>query len=211
MLSKILEHKTYLFIFIIWLFHVSAIIGMSIGYFEWFLPKTPLNILLSFSLLLLLLRPDNRTFGAILVFFIAGILVEWVGVKTGFLFGAYEYGNNLGVKVDGVPLLIGVNWAMLILITGTLASATTKSFIGRVIIGSLLMVVLDFFIEPLAPTFDFWYWEQEKAPLQNFAAWFVVSAILHVIFQKAVKQKNFQYSLHLYLAQLIFFAFFYAH
>ena len=44
-------NKTNLAIGIVWLFHISAIIGMLIGYESWFLPKTPLNLIISFGLL----------------------------------------------------------------------------------------------------------------------------------------------------------------
>ena len=43
------------------------------------------------------------------------MLTEAIGVNTGLLFGTYEYGANLGFKIFGVPLIIGVNWTVLII------------------------------------------------------------------------------------------------
>ncbi|MBK7882949.1 MAG: carotenoid biosynthesis protein [Chitinophagaceae bacterium] len=43
-----------------------------------------------------------------------GIAVEIIGVKTGFLFGNYSYGIVLGPKIQSVPILIGINWFIII-------------------------------------------------------------------------------------------------
>ena len=135
--------------------------------------------------------------------------MEWIGVTYGFLFGEYFYGDNLGLKIDGIPFMIGINWAMLVLITGALASKVKTNWIVKAAIGSGLMVFLDLFIEPSAPIFDFWYWPQGHPPLRNYIAWFFISFVLHLIYQKNIKGGNFQMAINLYLAQLIFFAYFY--
>ncbi|MGA3882591.1 carotenoid biosynthesis protein, partial [Bacillus pumilus] len=36
--------------------------------------------------------------------------VEWVGIPTGFPFGAYDYSPTLGFLVAGVPLTIAFAW-----------------------------------------------------------------------------------------------------
>jgi putative membrane protein len=182
-------------------------IGIWLGYGGWFLPKTPVNLILCFALLVwigdLL---STRKMVVAFVFFLAGMLVEWVGVTYGFPFGEYRYGNNLGPKLDGVPYLIGINWAMLIMVTGSIAAQFIKPAIVKVTIGAALMVLLDFFIEQSAPAFDFWHWSGAHIPINNYIAWFVVSYGLHWIFQAHIRNLNFKFSLNLYLAQLVFFA-----
>ena len=42
-------------------------------------------------------------------------------------------------------------------------------------------------------------------PLSNYIGWFAVAALLHWLFQETIKKINFNFSLNLYLAQLIFF------
>ena len=102
-------------IFILWLFQLTAIIGVSIGFKDWFISKTPLNLLITFCLLILNFRIDTvKKIIYSLSIIIISLFVEWVGVKYGFLFGEYKYGHNLGYKIDGVPLLIGVNWLLLL-------------------------------------------------------------------------------------------------
>ena len=115
-------------IFLIWLFQISGLIGISVGFSEWFLTKTWVNLSLVFLITLLLFPIDSRKKALISgFFFLAGMGVEWVGVHYEFLFGSYYYGENLGWKTDGVPLLIGANWKILTLITGCLATHFFKN------------------------------------------------------------------------------------
>jgi bisanhydrobacterioruberin hydratase len=92
-------------IFTIWLFQISAIIGISLGYYDWFISKTPLNLIIT-ALLLIIHYPIDSFKKVAFGFFIFtfSLLIEWIGVHFGFLFGSYEYGKNLGIKLDGVPL-----------------------------------------------------------------------------------------------------------
>ena len=96
MIQALTQHshkKTILYssIGIIWLFQVSAIIGITLGYQDWFITKTPMNLIIVISLLVWN-YPINTVTKALVVlsFFSAGMLAEWVGVHYVFLFGAQE-------------------------------------------------------------------------------------------------------------------------
>ncbi len=205
-ISSILS-KNHLPVGLIWLFHISGIIGIFLGFTDWFLEKTPLNLGICFILLLLAwpLKSLSQV-GVVYSFFAVGMFAEWCGVHYGFPFGNYTYGENLGIKLDGVPLLIGVNWAMLVLITGSIASKFVTRTWVKVLLGSFLMVFIDFFIEPNAANLGFWYWKNGFIPPSNYVGWLAISAMLHVVFQRTIKEINFQFSINLYIAQLIFFA-----
>ncbi|MEM6525156.1 MAG: carotenoid biosynthesis protein [Bacteroidota bacterium] len=196
----------------IWLFQISAIIGISLGHQEWFITKTPLNLIIAISLLILNYPIKTASKGLVVAsFFVTGMLAEWVGVHYDFLFGAYYYGSNLGIKLDGVPLIIGINWAVLTLITGTIAHHFSKNLILRIVIGAFLMVFLDFFLEVSAPKFDFWHWGMGHAPIRNFTTWFILATALQWVLQKTKTIGNLAFSIHLYLAQLVFFIYFYVY
>lgn len=197
-------------IFIIWLFHLTAVIGVSIGYEDWFVSKTPINLSL-ISLLLLWSFPEKSLrFGmAIGAFFLGGMILEWLGVHYGLFFGNYEYGNNLGPKVSGIPWFIGINWAALTIASASIASSVLKNKIARILLGAGLMVFLDFFLEQSAPIFDFWFFENGVVPLKNYIAWFVISLLFNFIYQSANLKGNSKISYHLYIAQLLFFVYFY--
>ena len=198
-------------VFTIWLFHLSGVIGISLGFEQWFISLTPINLTLM-MLLLVFNGPMNLIMLlGIISFGLIGFFIESIGVASGFPFGAYSYGENLGWKVIGVPLLIGVNWSMLVLITSEIAQQMHKKKAVVVLIAALLMVLLDFFLEMSAPPFDFWTFEGGVAPLQNYIAWFVVAISLHVLSWRLKVTANRTISIHLYLAQLFFFIYFYVY
>ncbi|MEO0551786.1 MAG: carotenoid biosynthesis protein [Bacteroidota bacterium] len=211
-LEQFKRHKKLFSIIVIWLFQVSGIVGISLGFEDWFITKTPLNLTIV-TVLLLWNYPLNSPFKIIiaLIFFSAGMMAEWIGVHYDFLFGAYHYGDNLGIKIDGVPIIIGLNWAILALITGTIARNITKHQILQIVFGALLMVFLDFFLEVSAPKFDFWYWQIGHAPVRNFITWFLLAALLQWILQSSKIIGNLSFSVHLYLAQLTFLMYFYGY
>ena len=104
---------------LIWLFHFSGLLGILFIDRELFLETTPVNLFITIVLLFVNLPDVNKNvLLAAVVAFLVGMAVELLGVNYGLIFGQYVYGDNLGVKVGGVPLLIGANWVMLTFITG---------------------------------------------------------------------------------------------
>lgn len=197
-------------VFIIWLFVISALIGIYLGFEEWFIPKTPLNLLIGFGLLLINL--DFRSTKAKLAFvaaFIVGMGVEILGVATGDIFGVYHYGNNMGPKIMEVPFMIGLYWAVLVSITSMMVRSISDNAWIASIFGALAMVILDIFMEVMAGRFDFWHFADHIVPLQNYITWFIVSYFLHIIAFYCIPQKGISYSWHLYMSQMIFFIFSY--
>ena len=91
-------------IIIIWIFHLTGIFGILYGNSEWFINLTPLNLSVSFFLLVFVNKNYFKTIIFILICFFVGMISEILGVNYGFIFGNYEYGNALGYRVFGVPL-----------------------------------------------------------------------------------------------------------
>ena len=201
-------HMINIAIGIIWLFHISGIIGITIGFKDWFLTKTPLNLVICL-LLFVLIFPINsiKRISLFLLFFVMGMFAEWLGVNYGLLFGDYVYGNNFGPKLDGVPWLIGCFWALLACITSAILSNLNIAAWGKAMLASGLMVVLDFLMEQNAPNFDFWQFNGHP-PLQNYITWFILGLLMQYIIQRFAFKGNRTISLHLYLAQLTFFGYF---
>ena len=52
---------------------------------------------------------------------IAGWFLEVQGVRTGQIFGVYSYGKTLGFKLINVPITIGLNWLVLVLLPAALS------------------------------------------------------------------------------------------
>ncbi|MFY9215299.1 MAG: carotenoid biosynthesis protein, partial [Flavobacteriaceae bacterium] len=124
---------------------------------------------------------------------------------TSWLFGSYYYGENLGVKVGGVPLLIGINWAVLSLISADLVRKLNSAKYYKALLASCLMVGLDLLMEYAAPSLDFWYFDGGIAPIKNYLSWFAVAFIIQLIINDSYTHGNRKYSLHLLLSQYAFF------
>ena len=195
-------------VFIIWLFHLCGMVGISYGNKEFFLAFTPINLFISFVLLFVNQKQleSKELKSAFLIFFI-GMMSEILGVNYGLIFGDYVYLDNLGVKILGVPVLIGVNWIILTYITGSLSSFIFKNKYVSILMGAILMIALDLLIEPVAPLLGFWIFDLPEVPLQNYIGWFVIGLITQVIFQSKIVEKEFTFSTHLLIVNAIFFAF----
>jgi bisanhydrobacterioruberin hydratase len=134
-----------------------------------------------------------------------GYLIEVIGVASGALFGQYQYGNTLGYKLVNVPLLIGINWLLLIFAAyGVMSTFFNKAW-QIAFCGALLLTLLDIAIEPVAIKLDFWSWQGEKIPLQNYLMWFLVSFLLLLLVYLFRVEINGRFSFVLMGAQLVFF------
>lgn len=193
---------------IIILFHLVGLTGLLIPSLRpQFLQLVPYHLLLMLAVIIFSHQNAHKRF---LLFigctFIGGYGVEWVGVNTHLLFGHYQYGKTLGLQLDNVPLIIGVNWFLLIYSTGVLLQRSRlKSMFLRVIAGALLLVLLDMLIEPVAIRLDYWHWTNNIIPLSNYICWFFVSAFMLVLFERLRFKQQGMVAPVLLITQFVFF------
>lgn len=129
-------------------------------------------------------QPGSKTAWPIALFIaLMAYVVEIAAVKTGLLFGRFEYGDVLGWKFFEVPPIIGIYW--LILVWGGYSMAfSLKLPVGlRWLVAASLITLLDVLIEPVAEHYGVWTWDNGIIPFQNYIGWFVLSAILSIIFE----------------------------
>lgn len=168
---------------------------------------TPFHLLLTAGLLFWFHKGWNKAF---LFFcaaaFLVGFGVEVLGVHTGAVFGEYWYGGAFGPKVLEVPLLIGLNWLVLVYCCGVLCERLPLALPLKASLGAALMVGLDFLIEPISAQYDFWYWQDNIIPTQNFVAWYITAYLLLVLFYALPLQRRNFLARPIYIMQLFFFA-----
>ncbi len=138
--------------------------------------------------------------------------IEWLGVRTGSIFGAYVYGQTLRPSVGGVPISIGCAWFVVLIASNAVAQKIApKSLIGNTFklafLVAALMVCFDLLMEPAAGTLDYWVWEDNHIPLQNYLAWFGLSFVFATMgLQTGLFHRQLpQIAIHAYFAQLIYF------
>lgn len=118
---------------------------------------------------------ETKFFAYLLIIFFTTIAIEAIGTTTGLIFGQYYYGQVLGFKVFEVPLIIGLNWVVVILGSTYLASRVTKNKFLLASLAGLIAVFFDFFLEPNAIKLGYWTWPNNIIPLQNYVAWFFIT------------------------------------
>lgn len=178
--------KELFLIGILLIFYTVGTVGILLPeHTSYFLSLSFFNLLLSFTILLFARKSRYGQFiFFLLLCYVTGMTVELIGTKTGLLFGNYSYGSNLGTKVNGVPLVIGVNWGILVVTSASIVNHFKASLWVKIIAAALLMTLLDVLMEPVAMESDFWNWSDGTIPFYNFACWFLIALPLQGIYFK---------------------------
>ena len=188
--------------------HTAGAIGLlmpvSRPWFQW---ATPFHLLLTLVLLLYFHRDWRSSFGLFAgSILLLGYWIEVLGVHTSLIFGAYVYDTTLGWKVLEVPLMIAVNWLLLTYLCGSACSSLPTKKAAKIVVASLLMVALDYLIEPVAIAYDFWHWMSPTPPLHNYLGWLVVALLAQVLFFMLPFHKTNSLARPLLLIQVLFFS-----
>lgn len=174
---------------------------------QFFIGLIPYVLLMSF-LVILLFHEGSSVKKTILVLFaicISGFLIEVIGVKTRMVFGNYHYGNGLGIKLLNTPLMIGINWVMLVYCSSSVVERFSIHPVIKIIGASILMLIYDIIVEHIAPVIDMWYWYNNIVPLKNYLAWFFIAVFFQIIVELySIKIKN-QIALIIFVCQTLFF------
>ena len=131
-----------------------------------------------------------------LLTFVFAFIVEAIGLSSGIIFGSYEYCDQLGAKVFGVPAIIPLAWTMFAYLAWLLArticthtdSPVTRS-IARILVGAFTMTTWDLFLDPQMVSAGYWRWTDIGMLLpgtygigiHNYAGWFAASTVLMLL------------------------------
>lgn len=199
------RYKSSLLILLLIIFYTVGTIGLLSENRSSFLELSFLNLAISFLILILgRITHSIRFYVFCVVGFFIGMGAEWLGVHTGYLFGDYVYGKNLGPLWSGVPLIIGINWIMLTIIAAAVVAKLKSHWLLKAFLATLLMLSLDLLIEPVAIESDYWTWNG-AIPVSNFIGWFLVALLLQILyFGNRLNEPN-KVAVVLFFIQLVFF------
>jgi putative membrane protein len=205
---------------LLWVYGVG-LAGMLLPFSrELFMIITPLNLLFAALFLFWGRWPARQVIFTGLFVAVASFFIEAIGTNTGKIFGVYSYGRTLGPALLNTPLIIGLNWFLLIYCTNVisrllwkrLSKVSERSRNGLpeslfvIFTGSLLMVVYDLFLEPAAMRLDMWYWECGVIPFRNYAGWFFFSVLFHTVIRLWGEEEPNGRAVPLFAVQVGFFA-----
>jgi bisanhydrobacterioruberin hydratase len=204
------------------LFHIIGFIGIAFVKSEFIIKSTPFNLLLMFGLLIWTQEDKKKSFWIFLTAIVLlGFVLEIVGVNTQLLFGAYSYGKVLGYQLYNVPIVIGVNWFIIIYCCGisihsllsklankitnegAMPQATLKT-LSVIVDGATLAVFFDWLMEPVATGLGYWQWKG-AIPLYNYICWFFIATVMLFLFHLFPFNKKNKFAVHLLLIQALFF------
>jgi putative membrane protein len=189
------------------LFYFFGLLGMSLdSYRDLFLTFTPLNLLITLIVFYKVNQDSSKRFLLLsFLVFLIGFSVEAIGVATGVLFGNYAYGDPFGFKVFETPLTIGVNWLFLSFCSHGIVQSFTKKALWLILLPAILMTSLDFLVEPVAMKLNFWNWENDIIPIQNYVMWFITSVFIHGLIYFFNPKINTKISFVIMGVQIVFF------
>ncbi len=122
------------------------------------------------------------------------LLLETLGVATGWVYGAYHYTDKLGPRFLGlVPYLIPAAWFMALYPATVIAErALPRHWSPRwqrwalPFLAGMVMTAWDLVMDPLMTSAQHWVWEQPGAyfgiPLHNFLGWWGTTALVVAAF-----------------------------
>lgn len=171
------------------------------------LALTPLTLLITSAVVIVSLTKEKNTkiIYWLIFFYAITFIIEVLGVKTELIFGSYSYGNTLGLKVFNVPLIIGINWVLIILGAIGIARRLTKNIKLIPFITAALAVAFDIILEPVAIKYNYWTWANTSVPFQNYAAWFLISFLAAIVFVKFKINYETTVPQHYLFIQAVFF------
>jgi len=191
----------------IWIFFTVGIFGLGIPWSrQIFIRLVPLTFIVCLVILGIADQTRNRRlYWVSIIIFLAGWLVEVLGVNTGVIFGQYGYSLHMGPALFGTPFVMGISWLMMLYLTVAVVQGITMHPWYRTVLAAVLMVGFDFLLEPAAIWMKMWFWEGGKVPVLNYMTWFLVSLALASLFPLFRIRIRNRIALNLYVAQMVFF------
>ena len=168
---------------------------------------TPYVLLLSSIILIYFLLKENKkeNFIWLTAILLITLVIEIIGVKTGKIFGSYYYGEVLGIKLFEVPLIIGVNWVMILTGAIVLSNYLRINKYYKTLAVGILALLFDFILEPIAVKLGYWYWSGNTIPLQNYAAWFLIAFLSSLMYSLLKAEIRVNLLAKYYIIQFVFF------
>jgi uncharacterized membrane protein len=151
--------------------------------------------------------------------------IEAIGTATGWPFGHYTYGNDIGFKLLDVPITISFAW--IAIVTTVIMFSTSRPRWLRAFEVGIWAMCFDLVLDPAAVVQGWWNWHHTLAeggeqsifqvlwssaafygiPFSNFVSWFLVAYLLSFFYPTFVTtRKTRRRALRLYQLMIVMFA-----
>jgi len=141
---------------------------------------------------------DKRFLTGIGLLTVYSYLIEYVGISTGFPYGFFSYGIDLGPMIlDKIPLGLPVFFIPLVLnsyILGLLLwPKKTEKLVYRLAIVASTVVFLDLILDPAAVGINFWSYTQSGyygVPITNYLGWVLSATVSVAILDRTIDRSG---------------------
>ncbi|MEI6404284.1 MAG: carotenoid biosynthesis protein [Actinomycetes bacterium] len=131
----------------------------------------------------------NRVFTTTVI---TSFVAEFLGLHTHIIFGHYEYTDQLGMQLFGVPLLIPLAWFMMMYPCLLVGHSISTNPISSSAITAALMTAWDLYLDPQMTHEVYWFWRSvtdsiNGIPVSNYLSWFFVAFLISHAINKTVE------------------------
>nr|WP_246405907.1 carotenoid biosynthesis protein [Modestobacter versicolor] len=125
------------------------------------------------------------------------VLVEALGLATGFPYGEYTYSDALGPTLLGVPFLVPLAWLLMAWPSWVLAARLVpRSRPLRIGVAAYLFAAWDVVLDPQMVQAGYWRWAHpepglpgiDTVPLTNLAGWLLAGLVLMTLLDLLVER-----------------------
>lgn len=180
--NSIQANYRYFVLFLV-IFYAVGFAGLSVPAIRpFFVHLTPFALLLSsFIVGLFHSKFSAKTIFVFIFIYIASFIVELIGVNTGSIFGNYSYGHGLGIKLFNTPLIIGLNWLLLVYVSNSVMELSNWPLMLKIVGAAFLLLGYDVLLEQVAPQLAMWTFSESAVPVQNYLAWFLLALLFSLV------------------------------
>lgn len=169
------------FLFIFYLVGIAGhIIPLTRPIMLWLTPY----VLLATGVIIFYPVIKNNQWRLFIFFVLCGLFAffaEVIGVNYGILFGNYFYGETLGFKILSVPVIIGINWMVILAGSISFSAIISKNKLAIIFLSTFFALIFDYLMESVAMQFSYWNWENGTVPIANYLTWGILIFIFTCI------------------------------
>jgi len=140
--------------------------------------------------------------GVLALVAVVAVLLEALGLSTGFPYGEYSYSDTLGPTLLGVPFLVPLAWLMMAWPSWVLAALLCarvrpgRRAAARVLLAAYVFAAWDVVLDPQLVQAGYWRWAHpspglpgiDTVPLTNLAGWLLAGLLLMPLLDRLVSR-----------------------
>lgn len=135
----------------------------------------------------------RRTAAFFAISAVVSYAMEEIGVRTGLIYGAYHYSDQLGAKLADVPVIIPLAWFMMIYPSWMVARALVRGIdirsipglTAQAVVAAWVMTAWDLAMDPRMAAGGVWIWDNGGdyfgVPLRNYIGWLLTTFLVYWI------------------------------